>query len=145
MLPAPSRPHDAQFVLHAEQHAEHVGVEGLGVGLRSLVDDRARVALGPRVVDGDVNAPELGDSPVDQGLDLALVANVRLDEESFCAEGPELGLQCPAGLAIAAGDDDLGALACGRERGGAADAGKSACDQNDLILHHPLSEPQVIT
>jgi hypothetical protein len=100
-------------VLQAEQHAEYVRVESRGVGFRRLVHDGAGVALCPGVVDGDVDAPEPGDSTIDQGSHIALVANVRLDEQSVCFVDLELGLQCRAGLGVATGDDDLVALASG--------------------------------
>ena len=66
MLPAPLRLHHAQLMLHAQQHAEHIGIEGGGVAFRGLLGDRAGLAFGAGIVDGDVEAAEPGDGLVDK-------------------------------------------------------------------------------
>src|ERR1700736_3912810 len=48
-------------MLHAQEHAEHVGIEGGGVTLRGLFGDRAGRALGAGVIDGNVEAAGLRD------------------------------------------------------------------------------------
>src|SRR5260370_37211527 len=63
--PAPLWQHDPQFVLHAEQHAEHIGVEGVGVALYGLSDDQAPLALGAGIVDGGVDPAEPGYGLID--------------------------------------------------------------------------------
>jgi hypothetical protein len=45
------RLHDAQLVLHAEQGAEHVGIEGGCVALGALLDYRSRLAFGARGIE----------------------------------------------------------------------------------------------
>jgi hypothetical protein len=46
--------HHAQFMLEAEQDAEHVGVEGAGLALNGLIDGRAGLSLGAGNIDGCV-------------------------------------------------------------------------------------------
>src|ERR1700685_939777 len=45
-------------MLHAEQRAEDVGVEGVRVALGGLLRDRAQLAFGARVVHGDIATPK---------------------------------------------------------------------------------------
>jgi hypothetical protein len=67
-------------VLHAEQRAEHVGIEGGSVGLGALFGHRAGLALGAGIVDGGFETAEAGDDTVDQRTDLLLAADVGLDK-----------------------------------------------------------------
>src|SRR6266851_2842556 len=117
------RLHHPQLVLHAEQHAEHVGVEGGGVAVGGLLGHRAGLALGAGVVDGDVEAAEPGDRLVDQVLHVAFVADIGADEFRFRAKRAQFGDQRFANIIAAAGNHDTGAFLCESERGGAADAG----------------------
>jgi hypothetical protein len=110
MLPEPCALHHPQLMLHAQQHTEHVGVESGGVTVGGLFCDRAGLALGAGVVDGDVEAAEPGYRPVDQVLHVALVADIGADEFRFRAKRPQFGDQRFAQVIAAAGNDDLGAL-----------------------------------
>lgn len=53
--------YDARLVLHAEDHAEDVRVEGRGVAFRGLGRDRADLAFGAGVVHCLLQAPEACD------------------------------------------------------------------------------------
>src|SRR6266436_1080517 len=68
--------HHAQLMLHAEQSAENVGVEGGRIALGSLLRHRTGLALGSGVVDGDVEATEARDGFIDQVSYLVLVAHI---------------------------------------------------------------------
>ena len=86
------RLHHAQLVLHAEQRAEHVSVEGGRVAFGGLINNRARLTLGACGVDGGVDPAEPRNSLVDQTAHVVLVAHVGTDERRFGAEAAELGL-----------------------------------------------------
>ena len=122
-------------MLHAEQHAEHVGVEGSGVTLGGLLGDRPGLAFGAGIVDGDIEAAEAGDGLVDQVPHVVLVAHIGANEFRLRAERAEFGDQRLAGVVAAAGDDDAGAFAGKGQGGGAADAGQGAGDQDNGIAH----------
>jgi hypothetical protein len=126
-------------VLQAQHHAQDIGVEGGGIGFGGLFGDRAGLAFGAGVVDGDVQPAKAGDDAVDQGADIVFMADVGGDEGRLGAQAAQLGGQ---GLALgrpAAGDDDAGAglgEGCGR---GAADAGQAAGHQDNGMGHECLS------
>jgi hypothetical protein len=125
------RLHDPQLVLEAQQRAKHIGVEHRRVAVRRLLGDRPRLALGAGIIDGDVEPAEAGDGVIDQAAHILFVAHVGLDEGGLRAERMELGFQRLAfGLAAAGGDDGCAVLGEG-QRGGAADAGQCAGDQDD--------------
>jgi hypothetical protein len=67
-------------VLHAEDHAENIGVERRGIAFCSLVGDRTELAFGAGVVDRDIETAELCDGPVGQCVNVVLVADVGVDE-----------------------------------------------------------------
>src|ERR1700677_3070003 len=127
--------HDAHFVLHAQEHAENVGVEGRGVAFRGLVGDRARLTLGAGVVHRDIETAKPADGLVDQSANLILLAYVGVDELRLGAEGMQLRDERLAGLVTPTGNDDLCALLRKSDSGGATDACEGSRDQNDLLAH----------
>ena len=90
MLPLPCPCHRAHLVLHAQDHAEHVGVEGRGIAFGGLVGDRANLALGAGIVHCDIETPKALDRLVDESADVILVAHVGLDEFGLGAERAQL-------------------------------------------------------
>ena len=126
-------------MLHAQEHAEHVGVEGGGVARRGLLDDRTGRAFGAGIIDGDIEAAEPGDRPVDQVLHLVLVAHVGADEFRFGAECPQFGDQSQARVLATPGNDKPGTFVREGEGGGAADAGQRAGDEDNGVTH--MSSP----
>ena len=115
--------HDAHFVLHAQDHAENIGVERRGIAFRGLVGDRANLAFGAGVVHRDIEAAKPLDGLVDQSADVVLVADVGMDEFGLGAERTESFDQRLAGLALAAGDNDaMVRPSCERDGRCAADA-----------------------
>ena len=93
-------------MLHAEQRAEHVGIERRGVAVGGLLRHRAGLALGAGAVDGRVQSAEARDGLIDQIAHVVLATHVGADEFRFAAEPAQLGGQGLAGLLVAAGNDD---------------------------------------
>ena len=56
------RKHHAHFVLHAEQRAQDVCVEGRGVGFCSLFRHRAKCALGSSAIDSSIQTTKARDT-----------------------------------------------------------------------------------
>ena len=127
--------HHAQFVLHAEHCAQHVGVEGRGVALGRLLRCRAGLALRAGRVDGDVEATEPGDSPVDKGANVILMADVGADELGFGTSGPQFGGEIRARLVATSGNHDASPLVGVSQSGSTSDAGQGAGDENDWMVH----------
>jgi hypothetical protein len=57
--------HHAQLVLHAEQRAKHIGVEGGCVAFGSLLSHRSRPTFGACDIDGGIDSAKARDSLVD--------------------------------------------------------------------------------
>jgi hypothetical protein len=130
------RLHDAQLVLHAQERAEHVGVEHRCVAVRRLLGHRAGLAFGAGVVDGDIQAAEARDGPVDEITHVVLAPHIGLNERRLlCAAPAQFSFQCPAFSFTAAGRDDGCAFLGKSQRRGAADAGQSAGDEDDGSAH----------
>src|ERR1700719_1439270 len=72
--------HGAHFVLHAQYHAEYVGLEGRGKAFRGLVRDRADRTFGGGIVHRDIETAKACDGLVDHGTDVILLADVGADE-----------------------------------------------------------------
>ena len=125
------RLHDAQFVLHAQDRAEHIGVERRCIAFGGLLGDRARLAFGAGVVDRDIEPAEACDGLVDQIAHVVFVAHVGVDELGLDPRLRSSASECLAGLSRRAGNDHLGALLGKGKGGGAADAGQCAGDQYD--------------
>ena len=125
------RLHHAHLMLHAEQHAEHVGIESGRVALGCLLRHRTGLAFGAGVVDGHVKPAEAGHGLVDQVAHVVFMANVGADEFSLHAAGAELLGQGMSLLVAAAGDDNPGALLGEGQGGGTANTGQGAGDQDN--------------
>ena len=135
MLPRALRLHHAQLMLHAQEHAKHVGVEGGGIALRGLLGDRAGRAFGAGIVDGDVEAAEPGDGLVDQVLHVVLAADVGANEFGFRAGARSSLTSAWPASSRRPETTSAGAFVGEGERGGAADAGQRAGDQDNGIAH----------
>jgi hypothetical protein len=67
-------------VLHAQDHAENIRVERLGILLRALVSDRADLAFGASVVDRDIQTAKPRNGLVDECANVTLLTDVGVDE-----------------------------------------------------------------
>lgn len=129
------RLHHTNLVLHAEQRAEHIGVESRGIALGGLVDDEAGLALRAGGVHRGVDPTEAGDGLVDERGDLAIPTDIRLDEERVAADRLEFGFERFALRLATASNDDGVALFGEGESGSAADTGDAAGDEDDFLVH----------
>src|SRR5882724_344878 len=130
--------HDAHFVLHAQDHAENIRVERRGIALGGLVRDRANLAFGAGIVHRDIETAKPCDGLVDQRADVILLADVGVDELGLRTERAQLRDEGLAGLITPTGYDDLRALPGEGDRGGTADAGQGAGDQDNWVAHLPV-------
>jgi hypothetical protein len=120
-------------VLQPEHRAEHIGVEHGGVAVGRLLGQRAGPAFGAGIIDGDVDPAEPRDRLIDKAAHIVFTAHVGLDEGGLGAKSAQLGFERPAfGFAAARGDHS-GAFPGEGERGGAADAGQCAGNENDRL------------
>src|ERR1700731_3463578 len=91
---------------HAEQRAEHIGIERRGVAVGGLLRHRAGLAFGAGAVDGRIQATEARDGLIDQAAHIVIAAHVGADELRFAAELAQLGSQRLADVLMTAGNDD---------------------------------------
>src|SRR5260370_24127361 len=131
--------HHAQLVLHAEQRAKHIGVEGGCVAFGSLLSHRSRLTFGACGIDGGVDPAEACDGLVDQTAHVVLAAHVGANESRLGTEAAEFGFQCLAFSFPAAGRDDPCAVLGKGHDTGAADASQCAGDQYDVAVHSSSS------
>ena len=114
--------HHAQFVFHAEDCAEDVGVEGRGIAFHGLLDSRAGFALGAGGVDGNVEPAEALHGLVDERSNVVLMAHIGADKLGFRAGGAQLGDERGACVFVTTGGNDLRPFLGKGESGGAGDA-----------------------
>src|ERR1700731_63454 len=125
--------HRAQFVLHAQEYAENVGVVDGPEVFDGGVLDRARLAFEASVVDGNIEAAKSRDCFVDKVADLVFIRYV--GPKVFCLGSKRFQLR-GKGLAFVvmpAGHDHIGAFAGECHSSSAADAGEGASDKNNLL------------
>src|SRR6202011_925401 len=134
---APLGLHGAHFVLHAQDHAENVGLERRGKAFRGLVRDRADRTFGGGVVHCDIETAKPRDGLVDHSADIILLADVGVDELGLRTERAQLLDERLAGLITPTGHDELRTLLSEGDGSGAAYACKGSRDQNDWIVHCP--------
>jgi hypothetical protein len=103
--------HHAQFVLQAQQRAEHVGVDDGGAIVGRLPGQRPELPFGASVVDRYVQATEALDDLFDQTANLGFVAHVGVQVLRTHAHGAQFGGQCLAGFIAAARNGNAGAFA----------------------------------
>jgi hypothetical protein len=75
--------HHAKFVLDAQQRAQHVGIEGCRVAVRSLLRYRAGHAFRTGIVHSDIQTAKSSDGLVDQVTHVFFAAYVGADELRF--------------------------------------------------------------
>jgi hypothetical protein len=130
--------HGEHFVLHAQDHAENVGLERRSKAFGGLVRDRTNLASGGGVVHRDIETAKPRDSLVDQRTDVILLADVGVDELGLRTQSTQLLGERFAGLIASTGNDDLRALCGEGDGGGAADAGQGPCNQDNRRAHGSL-------
>ena len=93
-------------MLHAQQHAEHVGIKNRRVGFACLLNDRAGMPLGPRIVHGHVQPAKPLDGGVNQIAHVVFAANIGPDELGFSSLIAECSHQLAAGVFAAPRHDE---------------------------------------
>src|ERR1700757_4395300 len=122
-------------MLHAQEHSEDVRLmDRLEVFYGGVLYD-AELAFHSGVVHRDVEAAEPRDSFVDKIAHLVFVADVGTKEIRIGAEPPPLGHELLSLVVVAAGHDNLGTFLGEGHRGGTADTGEGAGDENNLTCH----------
>src|ERR1700738_1716232 len=127
--------HRTQFVLHAQEYPEDVGVmNGLEVFDGGVLDD-AELAFDAGIVHGNVETPHSRDRFVDAVADVVLLLNVGPNELCLGAKSSQLRDKVFSLVVVAAGHDHIGAFAGECHSSGAADAGERAGNENNLLSH----------
>ena len=129
------RKHDTQLVLQAEERPEHVGIEGRGIALGGLVDDRAGLPFGTGTVNGSVDASKSRNGLVHQMADLLLVPDVGLNEHGFCAKAVQFGLKGLPFRLPATGNDQAGTFVRKGNGSGPTDPGQGTRHHHNWLLH----------
>src|SRR5438445_1577282 len=82
--------HHAKLMLHAQECAENVGVEGGSVAFGGLLRYRARLAFGTGGIDGHIQATKPRNSLIDQSTHIVFAANIGPNKFSFRSKFAEL-------------------------------------------------------
>src|SRR5260370_29226860 len=127
--------HPAKFVLHAQQGAEHVGIERRRVAFRSLLGHGAGCAFGASAVDSDIQAAKSFHRLVDQIAYVFFSADIGADELRFRTGVTDFTDELLAFFVAPAGNDNLSAFPGKREGRRASDARQSTGNQNNLGSH----------
>ena len=122
-------------MLHAEQCAEDVGIEGGSVAFGGLLRYRARLAFGAGAIDGHVQATKPRDCLIDQAAHIVLVPHIGPHKFSFRAEFAKLVNQLLAFFVAAAGNNNARAFLCKGHRSGTANTCQRASNQNNGCSH----------
>src|SRR5258708_4166906 len=97
-------------MLHAQQGAEDVGVEGGRVALGGLLRNRTGLAFGTGVIDRYIQAAKARDGLIDQGTHIVFVAHVGTPILRLDADLAEFSDQLLASFVASTGDDDARAV-----------------------------------
>src|SRR5271170_7971472 len=84
------RKHSPNLVLHAQQHAKHVGVEDRLIVLNGYIGSRADNTFCASVIDGNIETSETSDGLVDQIFDVVFVTHIGADKFRFRSSGAQL-------------------------------------------------------
>jgi hypothetical protein len=122
-------------MLHAEQCAEDVGVEGGRIALGGLFRHRARLALGSGVVDRHIQATKVCDGLIDEAAHIIFMADISTPILRFSADLAKFTDQFLVGFAASAPDNDVRTLFREGNRGGPSNAREGASDQNNGRIH----------
>src|SRR5207245_6164478 len=131
----PLRLHDAKLMLHAQQCAENVSVEGGSVAFSGLRCYRARLAFGAGVIDGHIQAPNPRDCLIYQAAHIVLVAYIGPHKFCFRAKFAELANQPLAFVIMPAGNNNACAFLREGQRGGSPDTCECTSNQNNGFIH----------
>ena len=112
------RNHYPEFVLHTEQGAKHIGVEGFVVAFGGLVRHRTGLALCAGVVDRHIETTEAGDGLIDQVANVVVFANVGAEIFGLSSEIAHFLHKVPTDIVVPPGNHHASAF-LGEGEGGA--------------------------
>jgi hypothetical protein len=115
-------------MFHAQQRAEHVGVEGGGEAFGGLFRNRARRAFSAGVVDGHIQAAEPLHGSIDQLAHFFLVAHISANEFCLRTQLPHFGGKFVALFVVPAGHNHTRAFRGKGQRRGPSDSCQRASD-----------------
>src|SRR5713226_3751556 len=130
--------HHAQFMLHAEECAENVGIEGGRVALRGLLRHRTGLAFGSGSVNSHIQATEARHGLIDQVSYVVLVAYIGIHVFRLRVESAELSHQILTGFVASTRDNDARTLFREGQGGGSSNARDGSSDQNNRGVHEIL-------
>ena len=113
-------------MLHAQQGAENVGIEGGRVALGGLFRRRTRLAFGSGGVYSHIQATEARHGLIDQVSYLVLVTHVGIHVFRLRVEAAELSHQILAGFVASTRDNDARTLFREGQGGGSSNAREGA-------------------
>src|ERR1700719_2071514 len=122
-------------MLHAEERAENVGIEGGGIALGGLLRYRTRLAFGPGGVNSHIQATEARDGLIDEAAHIIFMADVSAPIICVGADLAKFSGQFLADFVASAGNYDARAFARKSNRGGSSNAREGASDQNNGYVH----------
>src|ERR1700730_9893122 len=125
-------------MLHAQECAENVGIEGGRVAVRGLLRHRARLAWGSGGVYSHIQATEARHGLIDQVSYVVLVAYIGIHVFRLRVESAGLSHQIFAGFVASTRDNDARTLSREGQGGGSSNAGEGASDQNNGGIHSEL-------
>jgi hypothetical protein len=130
--------HHVQLMLHAQERAEDIGVEGSRVALGGLLRDWTGLTFGTRVIDRHIEAAKARHSLIDQTAHVVVVTHVGTPIFCLRAKGAEFCDQFFAGVVATTGDDDVCTFLGEGQGGGSSDAREGTSDQNNRGVHEKL-------
>src|SRR4029077_5521789 len=122
-------------MLHAQEGAENVGIEGGGIALGGLLRYRTRLAFGSGGVNSHSQATEARHRLIDQVSYVVLVSYIGFHVFRLRVESAELSHQILAGFVASARDNDVRTLFREDQGGGSSNACEGARDQNNRCIH----------
>src|SRR6266851_6826562 len=125
-------------MLHTQQRAEHVGVEGRCVALGTLRRYGARFAFSAGSIDGHIQATKPCDRLVNQAAHLVLVAHIGAKKLGFGSQLAEFSNQLLALGVVPARSNDASAFAREGECCGTSNTCECASNQHHGLLHELL-------
>src|SRR2546422_3486663 len=125
-------------MLHAQECAENVGIEGGRVTLGGLLRHRTGLAFGSGRVYSRIQATEARHGLIDQVSYVVLVAYIGMHVFRLRVESAELSHQILAGFVASTRDNDACPLFREGQGGGSSNAREGASDQNNGGIHSEL-------
>src|SRR5258705_10678347 len=122
-------------MLHAQERAEHVRIEGGRVALGGLLRQWTGLAFGTGGIDRDIQPAKPFDRLIDEATHLVLVAYIGGEEFGLSAQVAEFGYQLVAFFLASARNNGARALLREGQGSGPSDTGQGARDQNNGGFH----------